>query len=184
MTPVRLPYPIPSFGFGASASRGRDVRAELIGHDHRDRREPTGAAGLSSTPGCRVVPATFPLPSRWGPSPRRAGAIHPGGKSPGPAGRSGWLDGAPRSRRFPGGEPARVCPGDGARRDEAGGTVAGRGARSEARAGSGRSSGGGTCFARFRSLVGPSWSTSLLVEATTCKPPPPIGGERDQCEPD
>jgi len=128
MTPVRLPYPVPSLGPGVTASPGRSVRAELIGRDHwgRDRHEPTGTARFSSTAGCRGVPATFPFPSRWGPSPLRAGAIHPGRKSPAPAGPSGWLDREPRSRRFPGGEPARVCPGDGARRDEAGGTAAGR----------------------------------------------------------
>jgi len=128
MTPVRLPYPIPSFGFGASASRGRNVRAEPIGRDHRDRarHEPTGTAGLSSTAGRRGVPGTFPFPSRWRPSPLRAGAIHPGRKPPGSSGPSGWLDRAPRSRRCPGGIPARVCPRDGARRDKAGGTVAGR----------------------------------------------------------
>jgi len=126
MTPVRLPYPIPSFGFGASASRGRNVRAEPIGRDHRDRREPTSEAGLSSTAGSGGVPGTFPFPSRWGPSPRRAGAVHPGRKPPGPAGPSAWLDRRARSRRCPGGIPARVCPRDGAGREAAGGTVAGR----------------------------------------------------------
>jgi len=125
MTPVRLSYPIPCLGLGACHAWGRGHRPESIGRDHRDHREPTGEARLSSTAGRGGVPGTFPFPSRWGPSPLRAGAIHPGRKHPAPPGPSDWLDRAPRSDRCPGGIPAKVCPRDGVRREAADGTEPG-----------------------------------------------------------